>query len=62
MDGYQVLGKIQEEGIDVKVIVVSADIQPKALKRVQELGAVGFVKKPMDGKKAEPIILKSGVL
>lgn len=62
MDGYQVLDKIKKEGIDIKVIVVSADIQPKALKRVQELGAIGFVKKPMDGEKARPIIAKSGVL
>ncbi|KMV31533.1 response regulator [Photobacterium swingsii] len=48
MDGYQTLQAIQEQGIDIKVVVVSGDIQPQAQSRVKALGALDFLKKPVD--------------
>lgn len=48
MDGYQTLEAIQSQGIEIKVIVVSGDIQPQAQARVKALGAVEFLKKPVD--------------
>ena len=57
MDGYTTLEKIKTESLDAFVIVVSADIQPKAKERVKKLGAVAFMKKPID-KKALATVLK----
>ncbi|MDH5484197.1 MAG: response regulator [Gammaproteobacteria bacterium] len=48
MDGYQVLQAIREQDISTMVIVVSGDIQPEARKRVMQLGALDFIKKPID--------------
>ncbi len=48
LDGFQVLKAISEQNISTKVIVVSGDIQPTAYKRVMELGACAFIKKPID--------------
>ncbi|WP_299012947.1 response regulator [uncultured Photobacterium sp.] len=48
MDGYQTLEAINRQGIDIKVIVVSGDIQPQAQARVKALGAIEFLKKPID--------------
>src|SRR5260221_11259837 len=48
MDGYQVLEAFKQEDLNTFVIVVSADIQPLAQQRVNSLGAIAFVKKPVD--------------
>lgn len=48
MDGYQVLAALRNERLDCKVVVVSADIQEEAVRRVLELGALAFVRKPAD--------------
>ncbi|QWR78998.1 response regulator [Candidatus Magnetomonas plexicatena] len=48
MDGYEVLKAIKSEGLSIKVIVLSADIQPKAQQLVKELGALEFLCKPLD--------------
>ena len=48
MDGYEVLRAIKAEGLNIKVIVLSADIQPKAQALVKELGALEFMCKPLD--------------
>lgn len=48
MDGYQVLQTIQECGYKCMVIVISGDIQPEAQARVKQLGALEFIKKPID--------------
>tara|TARA_R110000787_G_scaffold187120_1_gene299000 strand:+ start:22209 stop:22535 length:327 start_codon:yes stop_codon:yes gene_type:complete len=46
LDGYGVLESVRAENIQTRVIVLSADIQPKAEERVKALGALAFVKKP----------------
>lgn len=48
LDGYGTLEAIRDQGIDINVIVVSGDIQPKAQERVLELGARAFLQKPVD--------------
>lgn len=47
LDGYGVLAALQNENIDTKVIVISADIQEEAVKRVLGLGALAFLEKPV---------------
>lgn len=48
MDGYQVLQALADENIPARVVVVSGDIQPEARARVERLGALAFIKKPVD--------------
>ncbi|MCG6539691.1 response regulator [Pseudomonas sp. KSR10] len=48
VDGYQVLAALRDEQLDCKVIVVSADVQEEAVRRVLELGALAFIRKPAD--------------
>lgn len=38
MDGYQVLAALRREQLSCKAIVVSADVQDEAVRRVLELG------------------------
>ena len=48
MDGYGVLEALQSETAKPSVVVVSADVQPKAQERVRALGAAAFVSKRAD--------------
>ncbi len=48
MDGYETLEEINAQALDVTVIVVSGDIQPTAQERVLGLGALDFIKKPIN--------------
>lgn len=62
MDGYQVLETLRREDLNCLVIVVSADIQEKAQERVRELGAIAFVKKPVDAARLKVVLKEYGVL
>jgi len=48
LDGFGTLEEIKKLNIDISVVVVSGDIQPKAKERVMSLGAKAFIQKPMD--------------
>ncbi len=61
MDGYEVLAAIQKEQLDVMTIVVSGDIQPEAYKRVIKLGALDFIKKPVDKDTLVEVLDKFGI-
>jgi chemotaxis protein CheY-P-specific phosphatase CheC/CheY-like chemotaxis protein len=61
MDGYQVLEAILEQDLPTLTIVVSGDIQPEAHKRVIGLGALGFIKKPVNKEKLIEVLLSYGV-
>lgn len=52
LDGYGVLEQLQhsDKRADINIIVISGDIQPEAQKRVMELGALEFLKKPVDAE------------
>jgi two-component system chemotaxis response regulator CheY len=62
LDGYGVLQKVKEEGHKAVIIVISADIQPEARERVVKLGALDFIKKPIDSQKLEEVLKKYGLL
>lgn len=61
MDGYEVLEVIRREDLNAMVIVVSGDIQPEAHARVMALGALDFIKKPIDAEKIGEILDKYGI-
>lgn len=61
MDGYQVLEEIRRDDLPTMVIVVSGDIQPEARRRVMALGALEFIKKPVDRSEIAEILGKYGI-
>lgn len=61
MDGFQVLEHIRKAGDDAFVIVVSADIQSGAVERVKDLGAIGFIPKPVSAERIVPILRGYGL-
>ena len=61
MDGYQVLEAILKQDLPTLVIVISGDIQPEAHQRVKSLGALDFIKKPVDKSKLTEILSAYGV-
>ncbi|UCJ15376.1 response regulator [Pseudomonas sp. MM211] len=62
LDGYGVLTALKAEGREQKVIVVSGDVQDEAVRRVQELGALAFLKKPGDPELLRQTLDKLGFL
>ncbi len=56
MDGFQLLKALKEDGFSTYIVIVSADIQPKARERVIELGANLFVGKPINADKIKSVI------
>ncbi|AOK50248.1 chemotaxis protein [Burkholderia sp. MSMB617WGS] len=61
MDGFQVLERIRDDGLNAFVIVVSADIQSGARERVKACGAIGFVAKPVSPERIVPILKGYGL-
>jgi len=61
MDGYGVLQTIVEEDLPTMVVVISGDVQPEAHQRVTRLGALDFIKKPVNKDKLTEILAAYGV-
>jgi chemotaxis protein CheY-P-specific phosphatase CheC/ActR/RegA family two-component response regulator len=61
MDGYQVLEAIIAQDLPTLTIVVSGDIQPEAHKRVIGLGALAFIKKPVNKDKLTEVLMSYGL-
>jgi CheY-like chemotaxis protein len=61
LDGYGVLETLQKENLNSFVIVVSADIQPIAQERVKKLGAIAFIKKPVNPQAVESVLKEYGI-
>ncbi|MBU2881166.1 response regulator [Psychrosphaera sp. B3R10] len=61
LDGYGVLEALQAESISIITIVVSGDIQTAAHERVKALGALDFIKKPIDKEKLQALLHKYGI-
>lgn len=61
MDGYTTLENIRKDDLPIMVIVVSGDIQPEAQERVKKLGAIDFVKKPVDQTRITAILTDYGI-
>ena len=62
MDGIEVLRKLKEENFKSLVIVISADIQPKSQELVESLGALAFIKKPIDSEELEKVLQDQGLI
>jgi CheY-like chemotaxis protein/chemotaxis protein CheY-P-specific phosphatase CheC len=62
MDGYQTLAAIRAENLQSKIIVVSGDVQDEAVRRVMELGALAFLKKPADPDELKQALARLGLL
>jgi len=61
LDGYGTLEAIKAEDLPIMVIVVSGDIQPEARERVKKLGAIDFIKKPVDQEKIKQVLQDYGI-
>jgi chemotaxis protein CheY-P-specific phosphatase CheC len=62
MDGFEVLAAVRSEGLNPKVIVVSGDVQEEAIRRVTELGALAFIKKPANPEELRQTLERLGLL
>lgn len=56
MDGFEVLNALNERGLTIPVIVLSADIQDTTQAECLKLGAVAFIKKPLIGNELLDIV------
>ena len=61
MDGYETLEMISNLGLSCISIVVSGDIQPEAHERVKRLGAIDFIKKPIDQEALNSLLKNYGL-
>lgn len=61
LDGYQVLEQIRAHDLPTLVIVISGDIQPEARERVRALGALEFLKKPVDERQVREVLARYGL-
>jgi len=61
LDGYQTLEVILKEDLPAITIVVSGDIQDEAVQRVKRLGALDFIKKPVDVELVTQVLKQYGI-
>lgn len=61
MDGFQVLDALRHEDMNCLVIVVSADVQEEAQVRAKSMGAIAFVRKPVDADKIHRALKEYGI-
>jgi twitching motility two-component system response regulator PilH len=47
-DGYYFLEQVKERGIGVPVIILTSDVQKATMERCRNLGAAGFLNKPVN--------------
>jgi len=62
LDGFGVLEYIRKSDSPTLPIVISGDIQPDSYQRVMSLGAVAFIKKPIDSDELVSILNDYGLL
>lgn len=62
LDGYGVLEAVKNEGLKAMIIVISGDIQPEARDRVTSLGALDFIRKPINKEKLAETLNKFGLV
>jgi len=61
MDGYEVLEAIMKQDLPTMVVVISGDIQPEAHQRVTSMGALDFIRKPVNKDKLTKILRSYGI-
>ncbi len=62
LDGFDVLTTMKSEKIQVKTIVISADIQIEATNRVEAAGAIDFIKKPVSAEALVTVLTKHNLI
>lgn len=62
MDGFEVLAELKRQAARNFVFVISADIQPASQQKVMELGAVKFLKKPLDAESLKVLLHEVGII
>ena len=62
LDGFEATKQICEFDRDAKIVVISADIQEKSLQKAKQMGALGFIKKPIDEKNLGQVLQQLGYL
>ena len=58
---YDVLAELRRQHLTVPVIVVTADIQRFAKQRVADLGAIGFIEKPVKQEALRAVLTSLGI-
>ncbi|WJG09022.1 response regulator [Aliiglaciecola sp. LCG003] len=61
MDGYQAMQIIKDQDLPTLVIVVSGDVQAEARTRMLKMGALDFIRKPVDNDKLTTILTQYGL-
>ncbi|MCW8109329.1 response regulator [Alteromonas ponticola] len=61
MDGYQTMEAIRKDDLPCLVIVVSGDVQPEARERMVAMGALDFIRKPIDNDKLTTLLKQYGI-
>jgi len=56
MDGYETMAYIRQNDLPCLVIVVSGDVQAQARSKMLSLGAIDFIRKPIDNEKLSDIL------
>jgi len=59
MTGYEAIEEIVKNDKNALIIVVTADVQMKAIKRVLDLGAYMVLKKPLKREEIQSVLLKA---
>ena len=58
-DGYWLLEQRASQGIAIPVIIVTSDVQTTTMTRCLEMGAVGFLNKPVKAEELQSAIRKA---
>ncbi|RUO43316.1 response regulator [Idiomarina aquatica] len=62
MDGFAVLEAIRDNDFNCLTIVVSGDVQASSRQRVRQLGALGFIKKPINASELTALLTEYGLI
>ena len=62
LDGFEATSQILAHDKEAKVIIVSADIQERSMQRAKEMGALGFIKKPINTTNISTMLSKLGLI
>lgn len=61
VNGFDVLARVRDEGLQAEVIVISGDVQEEAIRRARALGARAFLRKPVAAPDLEAALLALGM-
>ena len=58
LNGQDTLKRLRADGVTAPIIVVSADVQESVRNRARDLGAQGFINKPITFEKLKAVLSK----